>query len=165
MDEPTWDSLSTRFRYCFEAKPSASYPPILERHAITPGVPFKITGAGGPIEVLPILQEHGEMTSLGFRVGGPHGGLCYSPDIVGIPEQSFELFQGLDMWIVDALRPMPHPAHFSLKQALGMIGKLQPKRALLTHMHIDLDYDTLVRELPAHVAPAYDGLTVDFDVG
>jgi phosphoribosyl 1,2-cyclic phosphate phosphodiesterase len=164
MDEPTWESLSVRFRYCFEVNPKSSYPPILERQVITPGEPFTITGAGGPIEIMPILQHHGEMNSLGFRVGGPYGGICYSPDIVGIPDDSYKHFEHLDMWIVDALRPMPHPSHWSFKQAVGMINKLQPKRALLTHMHIDLDYDAMVRELPPHVAPAYDGLTFEFEV-
>ena len=160
MDDPTWDSLRLRFRYCFETNPGSSYPPILERHKLTPGEAVTITGAGGPITVRSILQEHGEMTSLGFRVGN----VCYSPDIVGIPEPSLPLFDGLDTWIVDALRPMPHPSHLSVKQALGMIAKLQPKRAILTHMHIDLDYDALKRQLPAHVEPAYDGMSFDFKV-
>lgn len=159
MDEPTWASLSNRFRYCFEQKPASTYPPILERRAIEAGTHFTIEGAGGPITVLPVLQDHGEMASLGFRVGG----LCYSPDIVGIPETSRPFFEGLDLWIVDALRPMPHPSHWSVKQALGMIAHYKPKQALLTHMHIDLDYDALCRSLPEHVRPAYDGLSVEFE--
>ena len=58
------------------------------------------------------------------------------------------------MWIVDALRPQPHPSHFSLKQALAWIERLAPKRAILTHMTFDLDYEALRRELPPHVEPA-----------
>jgi phosphoribosyl 1,2-cyclic phosphate phosphodiesterase len=159
MDDPTWDSLLVRFRYCFEMKAGSSYPPILQRRAIQPGTPFTIDGAGGAITVLPILQDHGEMASLGFRVGS----LCYSPDIVGFPDASRTFFDGLDMWIVDALRPTPHPSHWSVKQALAAIEAARPKRALLTHMHIDLDYETLCRELPDHVRPAYDGLSFEFD--
>ncbi len=68
---------------------------------------------------------------------------------------------GLDVWIVDALRPKPHPSHFSVDEALGWIERLKPKRAILTHMHVDLDYATLKRELPAHVEPAYDGMTIE----
>ena len=142
-----------------EAKPRSSYPPILERHALTPGQPVTIDGAGGPITVLPILQDHGEIASLGFRVGG----LCYSPDIVGIPLMSRPLMENLDLWIVDALRPIPHPAHWSVKQALAAIADVKPKRAILTHMHVDLDYETLARELPPHIRPAYDGLVVPFE--
>ncbi len=159
MDAVTTESLVARFRYCFETKPGSSYPPILERHLIAAGAAVTITGNGGTITFLPILQDHGEMSSLGFRVGS----LCYSPDIVGIPEVSRSAFDGLDIWIVDALRLMPHPAHWSLKQALRAIDLYQPRRALLTHMHIDLDYETLCRELPEHVRPAYDGLAIDFD--
>jgi phosphoribosyl 1,2-cyclic phosphate phosphodiesterase len=159
MDDPTWDSLLVRFRYCFETKPGSAYPPILERYQIVPGRSFTITGAGGPIAVLPILQEHGEMTSLGFRVGG----LCYSPDIAGVPAASENFLADLDLWIVDALRPLPHPAHWSVKQSLKAIEHFQPKRALLTHMHVDLDYEALCRDLPETVRPAYDGLKFEFD--
>lgn len=159
MDAPTTESLVSRFRYCFEGKPGSSYPAILERHAIVPDEPVIITGNGGPITFRPILQEHGELTSLGFRIGR----LCYSPDIVGIPEVSLRAFDDLDIWVVDALRPMPHPAHWSVKQALRAIETYAPKRAYLTHMHIDLDYETLCRELPDHVRPAYDGLKFEFE--
>lgn len=158
MDTATWDSLLERFRYCFERKPNSNYMPILERRPIEPGVPVVIDGKGGPITVMPFLQDHGEMPSLGFRFGN----LAYSSDIVGLPAQSEKLLQGLDVWIVDALRPMPHPSHWSVRQAVAAIDRIAPRRGILTHMHIDLDYDTLARELPPHVVPAYDGMTVDF---
>ena len=121
--------------------------------------PMRIDGAGGTIEAVPILQEHGDMPSLGFRFGN----LAYSPDVGGIPDASLPLLQGLDLWIVDALRPQPHPSHFSVKQALAWIERLAPKRAILTHMTFDLDYDALRRELPPHVEPAYDGMVVHAD--
>ena len=97
--------------------------------------------------------------TLGFRVGG----LAYSPDISDIPDSSLPLLQGLDVWIVDALRSMPHPSHFSVKQALEWIERLASKRAILTHMTTDLDYEALRRELPPHVEPAYDGMVIEFD--
>ena len=71
------------------------------------------------------------------------------------------LLQGLDLWIVDALRPMPHPSHFSVKQALEWIERLQVKRAILTHMTVELDYEALRRQLPPHVEPGYDGMVVE----
>ena len=73
------------------------------------------------------------------------------------------LLQGLDVWIVDALRPTPHPSHFSVKQALAWIERLAPKRAILTHMTVDLDYEAMRRELPPHVEPAYDGMVLHAD--
>ena len=71
------------------------------------------------------------------------------------------MLEGLDVWIVDALRREGHTSHFSLKQALGWIERLKPKRAILTHMTSDLDYDELRRELPAHIEPAYDGMVIE----
>ena len=118
---------------------------------------MRIDGAGGPIEAVPILQAHGGAPSLGFRFGG----LAYSPDISGIPDASVALLQGLDVWIVDALRPAPHPSHFGVGQTLQWIERLAVKRAILTHMTVELDYDALRRELPAHVEPAYDGMVVE----
>ena len=111
------------------------------------------------IAALPVPQEHGDIVSLGFRFGG----LAYSPDISGLTDESAALLRDLDVWIVDALRDVPHPSHFTVKQALGWIERLAPKRAILTHLHIDLDYDALRRRLPAHVEPAFDGMTIAFD--
>jgi phosphoribosyl 1,2-cyclic phosphate phosphodiesterase len=159
FDAATRESLVSRFDYCFLQRPGSTYPAILTPRDLAAGVPVTIMGAGGPITATPILQDHGEMPSLGFRFGR----LVYSPDIVGAPETSHALFQGLDIMIVDALRPVPHPSHFSLSQALAWIEKFQPKRAILTHMHIDLDYRALKRELPANVEPAYDGLQIEFE--
>ena len=73
----------------------------------------------------------------------------------------------LEVWIVDALRYRPHPSHFSLDDALAWIERIRPRRAILTNLHSDLDYDALRARLPAHVEPAYDGLdlTVAADAG
>ena len=158
-DTRTCATLMQRFDYCFVQPPGSAYPAILTAHDICAPEPVRIEGAGGAIETVPILQEHGDMLSLGFRFGN----IAYSPDLSGIPEASLPLLQGLDLWIVDALRPAPHPSHFSLKQALAWIERLAPKRAILTHMTFDLDYATLRRDLPPHVEPAYDGLVVQVD--
>jgi phosphoribosyl 1,2-cyclic phosphate phosphodiesterase len=156
-DADTRASLENRFDYCFAQKPGSIYPSILDARDIRPPEPIRIDGAGGPIEAVPILQEHGEAPALGFRFGG----IAYSPDIGGLPEASEALLQGLDVWIVDALRPMPHPSHFGVKQTLRWIERLGVKRAILTHMTVELDYAALRRELPPHIEPAYDGMTLE----
>ena len=156
-DPATRRTLESRFEYCFAQRPGSLYPAILSAHDITPPKPVRIEGAGGVIEILPIEQEHGDGTSLGFRFGT----LAYSPDISGIPEASLPALQGLDVWIVDALRPAPHPSHFSVGQALGWIDRLQVKRGILTHMTVELDYEELRRQVPPHVEPAYDGMTIE----
>ena len=65
----------------------------------------------------------------------------------------------LDVWIVDALRYRQHPSHFSLADALRWIERVEPRHAILTNLHADLDYETLRKELPPHIEPAYDGMT------
>ena len=158
LDAATRESVVSRFGYCFVTPDGRNYPPILTAHDILAPAQIGIEGEGGRVEVTPILQHHGEIASLGFRVGN----VAYSPDISGLPEESIELLQGLDVWILDALRYIPHPSHWTVGQALEWIGRIKPKRAILTHLHIDLDYDKLKRELPANVEPAYDGMVVEF---
>ena len=125
-------------------------------HRLIPYEPVAIEGAGGAVTALPIEFNHGTIRSLGFRIGG----LAYVPDLNGVPDKAAEALRGLDTWIVDALRPTPHPSHFSLPETLRWIEALKPKSAILTNMHIDMDYDTLCRELPDHVRPAHDGMQV-----
>jgi phosphoribosyl 1,2-cyclic phosphate phosphodiesterase len=124
---------------------------------MAPGTPVTVTGAGGPLSVTPFRQLHGDIESLGLRVGS----LAYSADVSGVPEASLPYLEGLDVWIVDALRYKPHPSHFSVSEAIDWSRRFGVRRAVLTHMHIDLDYATLKRELPEGVEPAYDGLTIE----
>jgi phosphoribosyl 1,2-cyclic phosphate phosphodiesterase len=156
LDEPTSAVLRARFRYCFEKPPGSSYPPILAEHRLMPGSPVTIDGAGGPIMALPFLQDHGDIQALGFRFDG----LAYSADLKGLPADSVAALARLDVWIVDALRYTAHPSHFSVDEALAAIGRVKPRRAILTNMHVDLDYEALRARLPAHVEPAYDGMQI-----
>jgi phosphoribosyl 1,2-cyclic phosphate phosphodiesterase len=152
----TGEVLRKRFTYCFETPEGSEYPAVLRGHEIRPGGLVRIDGAGGVIEVMPFLQRHGQSDTLGFRFGG----IAYSPDVSDFPEESLRYLEGLDVWILDALRYTHHPSHLSLEQALSWIDRLAPKRAVLTHMHVDLDYETLARQLPAGVEPAYDGMVL-----
>jgi phosphoribosyl 1,2-cyclic phosphate phosphodiesterase len=158
-DAATRRTLETRFEYCFQQKPGSSYPAILQAHDIVPPRPVRIDGPGGLVEAVPIPHEHGEIASLGFRFGN----VLYSPDICAFPEGALPLVQGLDLWIVDALRPVTHHTHFSVQQALDWIERLGVKRGILTHMTVELDYETLRRRLPPNVEPGYDGMVVEVD--
>jgi phosphoribosyl 1,2-cyclic phosphate phosphodiesterase len=159
-DDTTLARLRQAFGYCFETPPGSEYPPLATAHPIRAGEPVTIEGKGGPLAALPISQAHGRITSLAFRIGG----LAYSPDVSDFDAEAERQMQGLDVWIVDALRLRPHPSHLSLSEALEWIARLKPKRAILTHMHVDLDYDTLRRELPENVEPAYDGMVIELPV-
>ena len=159
FDQRTADILRDRFGYCFESPPGSLYPPILNGHVFSPPTPITIDGAGGPIVAQPFWQEHGNIRSLGYRFGG----LAYSSDVSDLPDDSLAYLGNLDTWIVDALRYKPHVSHFSVDDAVEWIGRIKPGRAILTNMHIDLDYETLRRELPGGIEPAYDGLTIGID--
>jgi phosphoribosyl 1,2-cyclic phosphate phosphodiesterase len=126
----------------------------MNEHRIKPGEPITIDGEGGPITVMPFLQDHGDIPSLGFRFGN----VAYSTDLKRLPPQSVAALAGLDVWIVDALRRHPHPSHFNLEDSLDWIARIKPKRAILTDMHTDLDYATLRASLPAHIEPGFDGM-------
>jgi phosphoribosyl 1,2-cyclic phosphate phosphodiesterase len=156
-DERTGRSLRHRFDYCFASPPGSSYPPIVSGNVIRHGRTFPIEGRGGPICVTPFRQTHGDVESLGFRIGG----LAYSSDLNDLPAESIPFLEGLDLWVVDALRHSPHPSHFSVEQALAWVERLKPKRTVLTHLHVDLDYETLRREAPPGVEPAFDGMVIE----
>jgi phosphoribosyl 1,2-cyclic phosphate phosphodiesterase len=156
LDDATARVLFHRFGYCFVTPPGSNYPPIMTEHRIAVGEAFAITGEGGTITVLPFLQDHGDIPSLGFRFGG----VAYSSDLVDLPEASLPALEGLDVWIVDALRYRAHSSHFSVDDALKWIARMGPKRAILTNLHSDLDFDELKSRLPANVEPAYDGMRV-----
>lgn len=156
-DQPTLARLDGAFGYCFETPPGSGYPPILRAHRIAHDEPVRIDGAGGPIEFLPLPQIHGDIISLGFRIGD----IAYCSDVSDFPAGTEERLAGLDLLVIDALQYRRHPSHFSLEEALSWVERLGPRQALLTHMHIPLDYDTVLAETPAHVEPAYDGMTVE----
>ncbi|MDX2309372.1 MAG: MBL fold metallo-hydrolase [Hyphomicrobium sp.] len=158
FDRPTRESLTGRFSYCFTQKPGSDYHPILNAHDIAPDGVVRLGGSRSSLTFQTIVQRHGEINSLGFRVGD----VAYSPDVSDIPESSLALLEGLDLWIVDALRHTRHPSHFSVAEALQWIERIKPRRAILTHMTAELDYERLKRELPPHIEPAYDGMVIEF---
>lgn len=160
-DDETQRRLDEAFGYCFRAPPGSPYPPFLVRNKIVPGTEIAINGPGGSIALLPFTQTHGDIFSLGFRVGG----LAYSCDFNDLPDASVDLLEGLDVWILDGLRRRPHPSHCSVDEALEWTARVGPRRAILTHMTNELDYATLSNELPSGIEPAYDGMQIEFDIG
>jgi len=153
--------LAEAFSYCFKTAPGSDYPPILNSHEIAADDVLTVDGPGGTLSVTAFEQEHGNIKSLGFRIGN----LAYSCDLSGFPEASFAAISGLDLWIIDALRPTPHPSHLSLPETLHWIDRFTPRQAVLTDLHIDLDYARLEAETPSHVTPAFDGMQIDVLTG
>jgi len=157
MDEATSALMRPRFGYCFETPPGSAYPPILDERRIEIGRDVVVEGPGGPLQATPFPMTHGATEALGFRFGD----VAYAPDVNVMPEASERMLRDLDVLIIDALRYTRHPTHYSVDEALALIGRVRPRRAVLTNLHTDLDYATLVRDLPAHVTPAYDGMRIE----
>lgn len=160
MDDRTYCGSLRAFSYCFETPAGSSYPPILDRHRLEAGETTIIDGRGGPIDFLPIEVEHGEIPALGFRIRD----IAYLPDVSGIPAAAAPAFADLQLWILDCLRPTPHPSHFHLEQALGWIERMSPREAVLTNLHNSLDHDDLDAMTPAHVRPAHDMMLLEFPI-
>lgn len=152
-DPRTLEALAQRFSYIFRRPPGSGYPPICRAHAIAPDGEFRVAG----VLVRSFVQHHGEIDSLGFRFGS----IAYSSDVHAMPEASFAVLEGVQVWIVDALRYRPHPSHAHLERTLEWIARVRPRRAVLTNMHHDLDYGTLCKSLPEGIEPAYDGMIIE----
>lgn len=155
-DPRTAAVLKNRFGYTFEPPKNSPYPAILDMHPIDSTI--SVTGAGGILHVQPFQVEHGGITALGFRFGP----LGYTPDISMMSDEAWQVLAGVDTWIIDALRYAPHPTHTHLDRTLEWIERLKPKRAIITNMHIDLDYSTLKNETTDNVDVAYDGMQLEF---
>ena len=156
-DGPTAETLVQRFGYAFTARPNSPYPAILDHRRLpNHGEPVHVEGPGGLIEAIPFDQDHGWIRSVGYRFAD----LAYSSDINALPDESRNILKDLRCWIVDALRDESHPTHFSVSDALAAIERVGVREAVLTNMHITLDYDALSRRLPAHVRPGFDGLSI-----
>ena len=157
-DGDTQNALFSRFGYAFVQPEGSPYPPILDMKTIDGS--FDVDGPGGPIRFTPFEVDHGSIDSLGFRIGD----VAYLPDVAEIPDDAWSALEDLDIWIVDALRRTPHPTHAHLEKTLGWIDQVKPNRAVLTNMHIDLDYATVEAETPDHITPAYDGMVITVDL-
>ncbi len=156
-DRQTMESVRHRFGYCFHTPEGSAYPAILTGHGIPePFRDFDIAGPGGAIRVTTFWQQHGHVRSLGFRFGP----IAYSSDVNALDEDAFATLEGVEYWIVDALRHAPHPTHADVATALAWIARVKPRRGILTNLHLELDYETLRGELPEGVEPAYDGMTI-----
>lgn len=156
-EEPVERAIRQSFGYAFDplaqAFPAGGVPRLIFRRI---GVaPFSVLGAS----VVPLRLHHGRYDVLGFRFGR----VAYCTDVKAIPPESEALLGGLDVLVLDCLRTEPHATHFHLDEALATAERLGAKRTLLTHLSHRLEHETLSRQLPPGVEPAYDGLTVALD--
>ncbi len=149
-DPETLDCIRKMFAYAFD--PDAVAVPRLR---LCPVTEPEVELLGRRVQALPVM--HGPGRTLALRLGG----FAYCTDCNGIPEETAERLEGLQLLVIDALRRKPHRSHFSVEQALGQIERLRPRRALLTHLSHELDHAELERELPDGVGVAYDGMVIE----
>ena len=140
LNQSTAEHVVLRFSYCFVSPPGSDYPPILDNFPIEAGESRTIDGKGGPVTLA-----------------------AYTPDVSDIPPDSWRHLENLELWIIDGLRYTGHPSHFSVNDALSWIERFRPRRAIITNMHSDLDYEVLRRSLPPNVVPAYDGMRLTLE--
>lgn len=147
----TIDNIKNNFKYIFDGVESAGGKPKLTLTAVSGEFDFEGVG------ITPVDVYHADWTILGYRIGG----MAYLTDCSGIPEWSWDKLRGLDVLIISALRYQPHPTHLNVEQAVEVAQKLKPRLTVLTHMGHELDYDTLSKELPDSIVPAYDGMELE----
>lgn len=156
-EPPVEEALRRAFHYAFDDALVPSH-----RHAI-PKFAFRTIGQAEPFEILgleftPLRLLHGRLPILGFRIGD----VAFCSDVSEIPAETMARLEGLDTLVIGALRDDPHPTHFNVEQALAVIDRLKPRRAVLTHLSCQVEYEDLAGRLPENVEPAYDGLRIAF---
>ncbi len=151
----TVENLRRRFDYVFNPTPNDSWTPSLSLNALR----NPETLEGVPVRPLPV--RHGNLTIYGYRIGP----LAYISDVSRIPQETMQLLDDLDVLVLDALRPEPHPTHFHLEQALETARRIDAGRTYFTHLTHEIDHATVERRLPESVSLAYDGLAVTVPEG
>jgi phosphoribosyl 1,2-cyclic phosphate phosphodiesterase len=148
---PTLEDIQRTFKYIFDGTYPYGGIARLEPHLIEG--PFEVEG----LRIVPIPVKHGQQTILGFRLGA----MAYLTDVSEIPEPSYKLLEDLDVLILDALRPRPHPTHLSITQALAVMERLRVRRGYFTHIAHELGHEDTNAQLPPNLRLAYDGLQVE----
>jgi len=150
-DAQCMNEIHRTFKYIFDGDYPYGGIARLEPHLIDG--PFEVEG----LKIVPVPVFHGNLPILGFRIDG----VAYLTDVSEIPESSYPLLEGLEVLILDTLRPRPHPTHFTVDQALRVMERLRVPKGYCTHIAHELGHEETNARLPAHVRLAYDGLQLE----
>lgn len=157
-DDATADTLERIFNYTFRTENRYATSARVRIHRLAPEPGSGVSVYGACFQRIPLL--HGRQVTSGYRFGSA----AYLTDMNDIPPESIPLLQGLDLVILDALRPEPHPTHANLERAIAFVHQLQPRRAYFTHMSHEVDHAIVDAELPENIHLAYDGLQLSFEI-
>jgi phosphoribosyl 1,2-cyclic phosphate phosphodiesterase len=144
-NQVTMDDLQTRFHYIFKGGNHELYPPLVKPHIIDAqnlGQPHNVEG----IAFIPFEQDHGTCKTLGYRFGD----FAYSVDILTLDQTAIDTLRGVKTWVVDA----------NLQTIYDLNAQIGAEQVILTSLSLSMDYQTLLKELPAGYAPAYDGMKI-----
>jgi phosphoribosyl 1,2-cyclic phosphate phosphodiesterase len=150
-DAQCMQDIQRTFKYIFDGNYPYGGVARLDPHVIDG--PFEVEG----LKVIPVPVLHGNLPILGFRING----MAYLTDVSEVPESSYLLLQDLEVLILDALRPRPHPTHLTVEKALSVMERLRVRKGYCTHIAHDLGHMETNAQLPPHVRLAYDGLQLD----
>jgi len=151
-DKKTKNYLLKNFKYCF--KNTSSYPAILKINQIKKINQFKDKNI--VLNIRSVKVKHGKVECCAFIINKK---CAYLSDVNLIYQKDYTYFKNLKYFIVDCLRYKTHPSHYNLDQILTIIKIFKPKKAILTNLHSDLDYNELKKILPKNILPAYDGMS------
>jgi phosphoribosyl 1,2-cyclic phosphate phosphodiesterase len=150
---PTVDEIRQRFSYIFSYSQEGGGKPNVNLSAIEAGKAVE----AGSFRIIPVPVHHGSLEVFGYRAGN----FAYLTDCSAIPETSFPLLEGVRFLVIDALRPRPHPTHFSFDEAIREIRRIGPEKAWFTHLSHDSDHSELSAMLPEGIEAAWDSLSFD----
>ena len=150
----TIKELKNKYDFCFKAK--QGYVPIAKEHIIKDN--FLIKKGDNKIKINSFEVQHGLIKATAYVFNK----IAYLSDCSYIPNKSKFFLYNLDYLIIDCLRVKIHPSHFNLDMALSISKELNPKKTILTNLHVDFDYKKLKKKLPSNILPAYDGMNFNF---
>jgi phosphoribosyl 1,2-cyclic phosphate phosphodiesterase len=153
-DNPTQKYLKKAFGYCFSNN-NSSYPAILRLNSLNNNL--HIMDGRKKINIKAVKVKHGKVFCICYIIDKK---LAYISDVSKIEKSNYKYFRKLKYLIIDCLWLRKHPSHLNLTKCLELINEFRPKKAILTNLHSDLDYNELKKKLPKNIQPAYDGLNI-----
>ena len=151
-NELTQVAIKRDFYYAFDANKDAGLP---EMQLIT--IPQELPFTIGDMALTPIQVMHRDMPVLGFRIGD----FTYITDANFIAPKELEKIKGSKVLILNALRPEPHPTHFTLSEAIDLTQSLGIPQTYFTHFSHQIGLHAITEStLPKGISMAYDGLEI-----
>ena len=150
----TIKELKDKYTFCFSQR--HGYKPIMKANIIKKN--FLIKKDNTQLFVDAFEVEHGMIKSTGYRFDD----IAYISDCNKIGNSVSKKLLNLKYLIIDCLRKEKHPSHFNFDDAISFIKLVKPQKAILTNLHVDMDYFDLKKKLPKNIIPAFDGLNVNF---